>query len=202
MQRKNRNDVESLLKKFCSGEVLKTAAATYSMRVPSVGPEAFLNIIFNPLPEATVARLGRELRCPDALMQFFRRYNGLRLFFDELSVFGMRERGALLDRSSPVEVPTLSLRDTLNELRHYPTWNDDIYPVGWYAYDGSYALMRRPDDSVYCSVGSDLSAVRVEWTDFDSWLTSEISRIADLYDEKGIRLVSAAHTVPSRPTVI
>jgi hypothetical protein len=188
--------IEDLLSKFRQDDAIDTPAARFFTRVPSVAPEGYLNVVFKPLPSVTVATMTKELDCPAPVEEFLLQYNGLRLFFDELCVYGLADDDEPIDRTSLFGQRPVSLRRAVLESEHNPGWAVDLFPVGWYGADGSMVFIRRADGTIRCFYGRNLRKLRHQWKDFPTWLGTEIERISGLYSADGIRTCPDEFTLP------
>jgi hypothetical protein len=190
--------VEDLLSKFRQDDAIDTPTARFTTRVPSVAPEGYLNIVFKPLSEALVRSAVEELECPQAVERFLRTYNGLRLFFDEFCVYGLVDDNEPIDRTSLLGQRPISLRRKISECENIPGWTRNLFPIGWYGADGSTAFIQRSDGKVRCFYGKNLNRERNFWTDFPTFLSTEIERISALYSPEGIRSCPDEFTLPTR----
>lgn len=162
-------------------------------KVPHVGPEAWLHVIFPRLSDSDLRQMEDQLATslPDQLGTFFTQYNGLSLFSDSLSFFGFRKQlgrtGSAIWQPYDIVTP-----NTLERPADAPT---GAVFIGGYDYDGSlvYAMENGP---VIHRCSRDSAAPLNTWPDLIEMLGSEAERISKLFDENGRELNSSISTAP------
>lgn len=187
-----------LSKKFDTAKSVRTAMATCLTHVPSVAPYGYLNIVFNPLSPDKLQLAASQFNCPDVLLSFWHCYNGLRLFFSAFSVYGVIDEDALVDRTDYFAYEPFSIAAAIREARRLPGWNENLFPVGWYGYDGSHAFLKKSSLSIHCFEATTLRKERCVFPTFQSWLKNEIDRIASLYSRDGILQYPPEATLPAQ----
>jgi len=191
----NRVALDTLLRKF-RGEDVEKPLAWFKTRVPSVGEHAFLNIIYKPVPEDLQAHAAQDLKLPAPIADFYRHYNGVRLFFDALNVYGLLVPGATQDRYDAFALLPFSLSEANAEFDSELRARDMVC-IGSYGFDRSLVCISRKDESILCFVGTAFSTFRARWNSLSQWLSSEVFRIGTLFDEHGKLVFDEAATLPS-----
>ena len=185
----------AMLGKFKKMADQETEDAYFRTKVPSVGPDAFLNIVYKAPPREVSDEVELDLRLPSSLSDFYRQWNGARFFVGGLSVYGCVPSGQQLDRTSPFKLLPFNIREVNREFSRQV--NDaGLVCIGSYSYDRSIVCMRRESQSVVCFVGKDFSNVRREWRNLEHWLAEELLRLSLLFDEEGNRLTDKGRLLP------
>jgi len=182
-------DLLKLISRFDVVADRETEHAYFRTRVASVAPYAYLNIIYKPCPQELLAAVHSELRLPQSLVDFYKLWNGSRMFLGALSVRGCLSQGQLLNRSDPSALLPFDLREPDRGLASRLE-TKGLLRIGTYNSDGSIVCISHDSGRVECYVGADLGRVRQGWASVQEWLMSEISRISLLFDSKGNRLVT------------
>jgi len=181
-------DLLKLISRFDAVADKETEHAYFRTRVASVAPYAYLNIIYKPCPQELLAAVDSELRLPRSLLDFYKLWNGSRMFLGTLSVRGCLPQGQALNRSDPFALLPFDLREPDRRLASRLE-TKGLLRIGTYNSDGSIVCISRDSGRVECYVGADLGKVRQAWGGLHEWLMGEISRISLLFDSKGNRLV-------------
>lgn len=155
-------------------------------------PDAYLHILFSGLNEkelsALEAKAGRPL--PVCLKKFYAYSNGLELFSDSLSFYGLRtsykRQGDEIWQPYCVSDP--------NVLERLSDASDDLFFFASYEWDGSLLYTSGCDKKINrCSAES--SKPIGSWSSFEEMMGAEIERISKLFDKSG-RPID-----PERPTI-
>lgn len=178
----------------------ETKDAYFLTHVPSVGSAAYLNIVYKAPEPALREEVGRELKLPSTLQDFYCSWNGARLFVGALAVYGCLPVDKVLQRSDPTRLLPFDIREVNLEFAR-ETQARDIICIGSYSYDRSLVCIHRETLSVTCYVGKDFGNVRQEWVSLGQWLTDELARLSLLFDERGVLLVEKQFTLPGVPGV-
>ena len=186
------------LSKFSIVNDRENKVAFFRTHVPSIGPLAYLNVIFKGAPNDVLLDSAQKLRMPRTLVELLRQQNGAFLFSGSLSIYGIHQPGQLLQRSDPLFDLPFNIEA---ENRNWPP-HDRIrfLAFGGYGFDGSRVCINRDDLRIYLFPRGEnrlLSVASHSWQDLDSWLNSEITRLTTLFDSDGKRLVDESQTVPS-----
>ncbi len=195
-----RTNLLKLLSKFLPISDVETEYAFFKTHVPSVAPEAFLNIIFKPASADVQKKVTRKLSFPASMVEFFECYNGAILFSDALRVYGCLPDHYLLNRADAFDSLPFDILRTNEE------FGEELQPrgllcVGSYGYDRSLVCMDRKTAQITCFREQDFGVIRASWPNLDQWLTSEISRMSFYFDEHGNRLVAERELPPSQDRV-
>ena len=189
-------DLLGLLARFADVDDLEVQRAYYRTKVPSVGPQAYLNIVFRPTDVAVRKEVEHEVGLQPDLVEFYSRCNGARLFFDRVSIYGCLPRPhPPLDRDDPFGFLPFDLRRVNAELGE-DLAERNLLCVGAYGYDRSYVSVRRDTCEVVCATGDDFDRLRARWRSLSDWLSSEIPRVGGCFDERGKLLVTPEATLP------
>ncbi|CRK84725.1 SMI1/KNR4 family protein [Neobacillus massiliamazoniensis] len=163
--------------------------------VPKIGPEAWLHLVYAPLPEETIDSLEQHVvakKMPQVLKEFYRKMNGINLFSDVFCVNGLR--------TSYVRTGNESIQPydlvTLDSGRHKECPNSWLI-FGSYSWDGSHVVMdtSESDNPKVFRIERWTTNILLEWDYFSEWLNSETVRVQTLFDENGYQID------PSIPTV-
>lgn len=188
-------DLIKMLNKFKNIDDVETEDAYFKTRVPSVAPFGYLNIVYKPAPMERRKEVSRELDLHADLEQFYNRHNGARLFLGSLSVFGILPEHYSLERTDPFKLLPFDLLDINARLsRHLRRRN--VLAVGSYRHNRSRVYFDRTTGRLTCIDGDDPEIVRGEWSDFNEWIETEVTRLSCIYDEKGILLAPPEVTLP------
>jgi hypothetical protein len=183
------------LKKFRNVSDRETSDAFFLTHLPAVGSAAFLNIVYKAAPSQIREEIGRELRLPSTMLEFYNAWNGARLFVGALSIYGCVPEGQLLDRTDPTRLQPFNIREVNHEFQRRLR-DREVVCIGSYSYDRSIVCMDRRSQAVTCHIGTEFGRVRQEWTSLDQWLTDELGRLSLLFDERGNRLVEKDRLLP------
>ena len=187
-------DLLKLISKFRAVNNRRSAVAFFQTHVPWVGPEAYLNIIFEPASLEVLSNVGAKMRMPAPLVELLAEHNGAILFSGALSWYGVVDKGQLLNRTNRFSLPPFNIEA---ENRSWPPPDRDrLLKIGGYGFDGSGVCIDRQNlrilvfhrgaEEPYCS-----------WPTLGDWLNNEIRRLSELFDVSGKRLVDESETLPS-----
>lgn len=182
------NDVLKYLEKYEVGGKRELQNGTKLIcHVPHIAPEAWLHIIYNKLSNQQIVELEKKSitgSFPEVFKEFLRYTNGINIFSDSLSIWGLRTTYA---RTGDEAIQPYDLIE-LNKERTKKTPSTWLY-FGSYSWDGSIVLFDLNENSktnkVYlCERRTD--NLLKEWPDFWSWFTSEVERLGGLFSINGI----------------
>ena len=188
-------DLLAALGKFRNISDRETDHAYFKTKVPSVAPEAYLNIVYKPAASDIRAELEKELQLPSALAEFYQQWNGAHLFLPGFSIYGCIPRNYLICRTDPSRLLPFNLRE-LNRECGSQAAKRNLICIGTYSYDGSIVCMRRKSQEIVCYFGEQFGEERQSWSNLDEWLGEEISRLSICFDENGNRLVPKENLLP------
>jgi hypothetical protein len=168
-------------------------------RVPHRGPEAWHHIIFRPLSAEEIrgldAVVGRDL--PTDLQAFYAAMNGLSIFSDSLSLFGLRANYDRRDRCER-QPYDLTISNRFERLQGAPS---SAVFFGAYGSDGSQLYVDSKSSSVHhCDRFS--AEPLVSWPDLITMLRAEIERIAAYYSPDGLRRDGSSGSAPPPSAVV
>lgn len=162
---------------------------------PWVGSAAYFHVVFKPAPTDALRDVAERWRFPNALVDLLSRNNGAILFCGSISVYGVHLAGQLLNRTDPYA------RLPFNIEWENDTWRyerERLLVIGAYRQDGSVACIDRTTSGVIIFPrGGDEPIAAFD--NLGHWLTSEIARYRNLYDEQGRLFGTAEETGPPRP---
>ncbi|MHB0999149.1 MAG: SMI1/KNR4 family protein [Armatimonadota bacterium] len=192
------NEFESLLltlKRWeVCGEKILGNGTRMICHVPHIAPKAWLHYIYAGLEDIKIDEIRRKLglELPKDFVDFLECSNGINIFSDSLCVFGHRTSYA---RTGDEAIQPYDLI-LMNEERKGDmpiTW----LLIGSYLWDGSLMLydLGISDKKVYrCE--SDSYRILQEWDSLWKWLSSEVERLSELFDDNGIEYDENTPTVP------
>lgn len=186
-----------LLKKFRDIDNVETQLSYFKTKVPSIAPLAYLNVIYKPAPCAVIDSTASQLRLPSTLVAFYRKYNGARLFNDCFAIYGCLPERYLLNRGDPFALLPFGIREVNREFST-ELKSSSLLCVGSYGYDRSVVCLDRESGEVRCFVEETFSRVRQKWPSLSRWITSEVQRLAGLFDQDGNFLGFEKDTLPGR----
>lgn len=165
--------------------------------VPHIGREAWLHILYAGLSEKQIIELQQSIpvALPIPYVEFLKSYNGINIFSNSLSVWGLR---SLNYRTGEESIQPYSFLDP-NKLRSRNIPDTWLF-IGDYPWDGSRVVIDLDEGSnfnkIYRCNWQDVEILN-EWPDFWSWLLSETKRLTKMFDENGIALDDDAPTTPN-----
>lgn len=175
----------------------ETSHAYFRTHVPWVASEAYLHIIFKPLPDDALVQTAQRLRMPLVLLDFLKVQNGAILFSGALSIYGVKPPGQHINRSDPFSRPPIDIE---HENSNWPPYDPDRFlAIGGYGFDGSGVCINRKSfriDFFNRGEGSLSETASFSWNSLDEWVRDENSRLSTLFDSTGRRLVNESETVP------
>lgn len=150
-------------------------------RMPFVSDQARLNLLF--VPENTAALVDRAERqfgskLPEQLIAFYRRFNGCRLFFSSLNIFGVQIHPADFYQPFDLFVENDHIYGTLNKKERNACDMVFFASIG-----GDYAFGFKPDDNQTIIGTKKGSLAPVQTFDcFDAFFEFHFARLIDEYD--------------------
>lgn len=144
--------------------------------------DAYLHEVYSGLRANQIyqleALIGRKL--PPDLRVLYEQANGMSLFYDSLSIRGLRED---YSRALSVRLPvSLEYGNVIDRPEGQEKSGVDYVRFGFYSDDGSeLAIALDGRREIYAFPRYRLQPVLFEWPDLESMLLSEIDRMADLY---------------------
>jgi hypothetical protein len=188
-------DFLELLNRFSIQDDVETEHAFYRTRVPSVAPEAYLNVIFKAALQEVRQEIATILLLPPSLVSFYSQWNGAHLFINCLHIYGCVPQGQLLNRTARFSLPPFSIETANNGLaRKLEAQN--LVCLGSYGYDRSLVCVDRRSLETVCFKGNDFTVKRRVWEGVEQWVVSEIQRIGAFFDYAGNCLVDERQLLP------
>jgi hypothetical protein len=188
-------DLLNLLKKFDDADDVETDTAIYRTRVPSVGPEAYLNVIFKPSAAEVREGVASNLHFPPPLVTFYSEWNGARLFVNGINIYGCVPQGQLLRRTESFALSPFNIEAVNREFAN-SLYAQNLVCIGSYGWDRSLVCVDRRSFEVVCFRGEDLGMRRKIWRSLERWIVSELARIEVYFDASGDCLVEPDRLVP------
>lgn len=161
--------------------------------LPKIAPYAWLHQIFSPLGHSDIKKMEEELsiNLPPTLKPFFSFANGLNIFSNSLSIYGMRRP---IKRSElafePFEIKTPNLFERPRDAK------SEYFFIGGYNWDGSLLFINTEDGKVYRCLRNSAKKLN-QWDDLFSMLSSEIDRLKTHFDQNGYEINEEVPTTPS-----
>lgn len=186
--------IEKLKKWECNGNNTLLNGTVLICKVPHVAPQAWLHILYSPLQEVYINQLETKLtkKIPQDLRVFFSVFNGINIFSDSLSIWGMKSSYSRTDGNEFQPYDLIAL----NEEKHYDI-NENWIVFGSYSWDGSYMIFDLESDlNKVFRCDSDSNEKLQEWPNLSTWLNCEIERLSQLFDENGIEYNEELPTIP------
>jgi len=165
---------------------------------PHVGRAAWLHIIFRALEEREIGGLREKLdNLPEAFRGFLARQNGLSIFSDALSIYGLRVSYARTGDAAyqPYSILTPNVHE---RPRDAPS---SAFFVGGYSGDGSLLYIDEAENGRVIRCDRETAASLNCWTNMTAMLDSEALRLAFLYDAQGRCIDPNRPTTPEPETV-
>ncbi len=168
------------------GEIINEMGTKLIGFAPHIAPKAYINVIYAPLKDAGIVelenRLGRGL--PVQYKKFLTCSNGLMIFSGSMRVFGL----VPLSRTADIHIYNYPSNVIVpNESARIKGITDSDFVVGYYAEDGSYAVIDG-NGGVFRILPQSNDIDKEKWASFNDWLSSEILRLDKSYTEN-----NAAH---------
>jgi hypothetical protein len=189
-------DILTKLKKWDTQGVREISNGTMLIcHVPHIAPKAWLHRIYAGLTDENIVflqdKLGKTL--PNDYACFLKVANGINIFSDSVSIWGMRTSNARRGDEAIQPYDLLSLNE--EKIGEIP---DSWLVFGSYSWDGStmvYDLSRHKTKVFRCERYS--INILQEWPDLLTWLDSEITRLSKLFDENGVEYDEDTPTIPT-----
>jgi hypothetical protein len=173
---------------------LESPVAYFRTKLPWIGPDAYLHIIYKPASQAAI-RDNFHLKIPWPLAEFLQDYNGARLFSGAINIYGVHRRGQLLNRTDFRMMLPYNLE---LENRNAPAPDPQQFLVIGGYFDSSRVCISRKDHRIVVFRESE-NAAYCCWENLGEWITTEIERLSILFTPDGKLLTDRATTLPSDP---
>jgi len=160
-------------------------------------PHAYLHSFFAPAPDSAWERY--DLMVPAHLQQLYRECNGLSIFTDSLSLWGLREHH---ERDMSAQFQPFDLATHHSECvnsfhpRALPGHKNRVFFAG-YGEDGS-SVFSIPTGPQVFRVLRGSSEVVDSWSDLTAFLTTEYDRIDRLFSRSGYPIDEDMPTTPPK----
>ncbi len=190
-------ELMELLNKFRAVDDVETPHAFYKTRLPSIAPEAYLNVIFKPASPEVRQEFARTLGFPPRLVSFYSQWNGAHLFMNGVHIYGCVRHGQLLTRTASFSLPPFNI-EPVNRGLARKVEAQDLVCFGSYGFDTSLVCVDRRSLEVICFKGKDLNVKRQTWPGLEQWIVSELQRLAMYFDDLGNCLVDRSQLLPGQ----
>lgn len=192
-------DLLSLVSKFRRFDDHENANASFRTRVPWIGPEAYLHIVYKPALPKLLSEAAERWSFPAEIFDFLKHQNGAMLFSGSLNLYGVVDPERLLNREDRFSLPPFNLERENTSWKFHP---ERLLVIAGYRLDGSRVCIDRTDRRIHIFQKGQRIPL-ASWATFEEWLLSEVERLTDLFDESGRRTSPEAQTGPPRsPTAI
>jgi hypothetical protein len=153
---------------------------------------------FTSLRQGSCLSRWLKWRFLSSVIDFLGNQNGAMLFSGSLNLYGVVERGRLLNRQDRFSLPPFDIEQENASWSFHP---DRLLVVGGYSLEGSRACIDRSDGRVHL-FRMKTRIPTVSWSTLDHWLTDEIARLRTLFDDNGRRIASESETGPPRSSCV
>src|ERR1035438_1486078 len=127
-------DLLSLVSHFRPFDDREDANASFRTRVPWLAPEAYLNIVYRPVPLKLLTDVAEKWSFPPPVVDFLSHQNGAMLFSGSLNLYGVVEPDRLLTRQDGFSLPPFNIEP---ENQSWSFHRDRLLVVGGYKFDSS-----------------------------------------------------------------
>ena len=177
------------------GAQVDSSGSRIIAHTPRDYPEAYLHGFFAPVSAARWKAYGLAL--PGQLQALYRECNGLRIFADAISIYGIREH---YERDFSAQFQPFDLATHHAEcIRSFHPGADEqfVEPVffGSYSRDGSHVLTTPYSPKVYRLLRGSTRSVS-EWPDLQAFLNTEYDRLDGLFTRSGYLRDKTLATTP------
>jgi hypothetical protein len=161
--------------------------------VPHVAPQAWFHIVFPALEAEALAEVESSLRrpVPRQYRDFLEITNGLYLFSGALSLYGRRRD---YSRRPSIRLP-FDL-DGPNVHERPPAADPGWFIFAFYDEDGSKAYIEPSEGHVYRATRDMAKARLNQWVSLDAFLSEEVRRLENHFDDRGRQLDRSRPTTP------
>lgn len=169
-------DVLDLLKEKWGGFV-KYGHALCNKQMSFISAKAYLNVLYEPqIEEMQKSFDSLACRCLPELLDFYKRYNGCRLFFSSLNIFGIQ----------CFNEETYEPFDLLLENHIIQESFKDSNFIFFASLGGDYAFAYKNDEcSKIYAIKKGENKVLKTYNNFDSWFAYYFDSLYKEYDEEG-----------------
>jgi|SRR6185437_3598697 len=162
-------------------------------KAPHIAPMAWLHTIYKPLKEEEIISLEMDIgySIPKSIKDFLKCSNGLNVFNTDFYIYG--KRGHYKRDANSAWLPFSVIRANVDE-RISDSKNNFFY-IGGYSWDGSKLYIDSTSGIVYrCERYS--SRPLNKWNNLEEMLITEINRLVNLFNERGVKINDAMPTPP------
>lgn len=172
----------------------ESGTALFYNFAPWIAPKAYLHIVFKGASPEALDEVGRRgLRLPENWLDALSLQNGAMLFSGAMSIFGLHNPGALLNRTNIYERLPFNI---VSESQSWPVKPVERYVrIGGWDYDGTGAVLDRESGAVF-AIPRKSETVLQKWPDADAWINGETTRLAALFNSEGVIQVAREETIP------
>ena len=191
MKDKFKNLIRTLNKYEGGGERKLENGTLLICHVPHLAPEAWLHEIYISLSEEQINELENTIPVPlpSDYREFLKISNGINIFSDSLSVFGVRDSDS---STQPYDI--------IDENMEAPEGAPESWLFfGGYSWDGTmvmFDLNEGTENNKVYLCARESAEILYEWNDFWSWLSEETDRLSKMFDLNGVKLDKNTPTCP------
>lgn len=188
-------DIKKELYKFEDlGTEISQLGAILIGKAPHIARLAWLNEVYPILKKNEILLLESELgvKIPEDYKTFLTQFsNGLKVFVATFTLYGLRKDiGRSIEESrQPFSILTTNLQERPKKAK------DSYFFIGGYKWDGSKLYIDKETGKVHYCDRWDATSL-YEWNSFEEMIVSEVKRITNLFDDKGVILDEDMHTTP------
>lgn len=191
MMSENFQIIMNLVEKWEAGGIKQLKNGTLLVcHVPDVGSEAWLHEIYKGLSNDEITELEKKLsiNLPNQYKEFLVSFNGLNLFLDNLSIWGLRSSYSRHGEDIYQPYDLVALNDLDEKPFGCP---DNCLFFGSYSWDGTKLMFDLSEgfesNKVYLYEERSQKTV-YEWENIWSYLESEVNRLSKLFSIDGTEI--------------
>ncbi|EYE87271.1 hypothetical protein Q428_14175 [Fervidicella metallireducens AeB] len=190
-------EIFNLLSKWEEGGIRELNNGTKMIcHVPHIAPEAWLHIIYGKASSNDINSLKNKLiyGLPLDFEEFLNESNGLNIFSDSLSIWGIRKSYVRQGDEAIQPYDLISMNSERPE-----GCPDSWVFFGGYSWDGSrvmFDMKNGIESSKVYLCEADSTDILLKWESFHEWLISEINRLSQMYNIRGVEYDEDMPTCP------
>ena len=159
------------------GGFVKNGHALCNKQMPFVSTKAYLNVLYEPQKESIQKAFGSlDATVPPELLNFYRQYNGCRLFFSGLNIFGIQCFEDEIYEPFDLGVENRNIQETFK--------NSDY--IFFASLGGDYAFAYRKDEcSQIYAIKKGKKKILKKFDSFETWFSYYFNVLYEEYDDEG-----------------